>query len=350
MGRKSTRGFTLVELLVVIAIIGILVALLLPAIQAAREAARRAQCQNHLKQIVTGILLHESSHKHLPVGGYDPEDSGDPDLGAGKKQKGGWTFNILPFIEEQALHGMGEGIPPAPPALPSTAKKAQFEKRDQIPVSIYYCPTRRPAQAYPIPLVGRNDNHNAKIPIASRCDYAMNVGDTYGCDYDTDSPPCKGKDTVPAVPPQEWTAGTGVIWHSEPAPGGGLQSVLFKLKQITDGTSKTYCVGESYQNPDTMLTGNCGNDDWPVFNGFQDDKERSVGYHARYDRAGHPPTQDTPGVGCTGFMRYAFGSAHAAGFYMAYCDGSVQFVGYDIDLETHRQNGHRYDGGSRTDQ
>src|SRR5262245_36866447 len=162
MGRASNGNFTLVELLVVIAIIGILVALLLPAIQAAREAARRAQCQNHLKQIVLGVLLHESAHKHFPVGGYDPEDSGDPELGFGRKQKGGWTYNLLPFIEEQALHDMGAGVGPSPPTAPSAARKALFEKRDQIPVPVYYCPTRRPAQAYPIPSVGKNDNHNVK--------------------------------------------------------------------------------------------------------------------------------------------------------------------------------------------
>ena len=92
--RTRARAFTLVELLVVIAIIGILIGMLLPAVQMVRGAARRAACQNNIRQIGVAVLNYESAHSQFPAGQWWTAVDGDPN-----RLDYSWLSSILPHIE-----------------------------------------------------------------------------------------------------------------------------------------------------------------------------------------------------------------------------------------------------------
>ncbi len=330
---QKSAAFTLVELLVVITIIGILIALLLPAVQAAREAARQVQCKNNLKQIGLGCMHHEEMQGFLPTGGWSFEYAGEPTRGFDKRQPGGWLYNILPYMEQQALHDLG-----------IDGNRTDMVRRPPTPLAAYICPTRRRVVAYPFVVFGYGyENLPSQPTTLGRSDYAGSGGDCVNGVWATD---LNGLTLADADKKSEtwWlqlvvTQGNG-IFHSRS---------MTKMAYITDGTSNTYLAGEKYVWPDHYDDGIPPNDDqgWDI--GFDWDNLRwsgltSISAAGVLDPIGsadatYQPLQDTPGFNTPGF-----GSAHSNGFHMAFCDGSVQMMNYSIDLETHHRLGNRKDG------
>jgi prepilin-type N-terminal cleavage/methylation domain-containing protein/prepilin-type processing-associated H-X9-DG protein len=320
IGQRRCPGFTLVELLVVITIIAILIALLLPAVQAAREAARQLQCKNNLKQLSLGCLDHEQLYRFLPAGGWGWGWCGDPQRGNDKRQPGGWIYNILPFMEQQALHDLG-----------SDGNIASRSRIAATPLSVLICPTRRTVTLYPANwsynFVNLSPNQPSRV---GRSDYAGNGGEltTDGIYY--------GPNTLPAG-----DAMSDSDWRSQYCGDGEATGGLFwlrsmcKLIDITDGVSNTYLCGEKYLGPDWYATGTSSGDDQSWDLGHDYDVGRFVNNSSSYW-----PRQDQPGYDtCSGF-----GSAHSNGFQAAFCDGSAQMISYSINLETHRRLGNRKDG------
>ena len=319
--RSPLSAFTLVELLVVITIIGILIALLLPAVQAAREAARQTQCKNHLKQIALACLNHEEIHGTLPADGWGFIWVGDPDRGFGLDQPGGWAYNILPFMEQEALHDLGAGGSAA-------VKKAAAEQLLKTPLAAMNCPSRRPSVPYP----QRPDTVDSSRPynpgfdgqrcdtltVVAKSDYAGNSGNMVWS-YSVEGPP-----TLAAAKTFTWLS---------PSYCNGIffAHAVYKLIDITDGTSHTYLVGEKYINADNYFTWDSIGDSQPFYIGWDPDINRSTYY---------PPFPDTPGM----TNNYCFGSAHPNGLHMSFCDGSVRMIGYSIDPKVHANLGNRMDG------
>jgi prepilin-type N-terminal cleavage/methylation domain-containing protein/prepilin-type processing-associated H-X9-DG protein len=322
--QRCPSAFTLVELLVVITIIGILIALLLPAVQAAREAARRMQCSNNLKQLSLGCLLHEHANGWLPTGGWGFPWCGDTDRGFGGRQPGGWCFNVLPYIEQQALHDMSAGGTDAERAAANGVRVA-------TPLTTFTCPTRRSPTVLPIGCVPWY-NCTGMTGHFSSC-YAANAGETSLYLVTPTGYPL----------PASFAAGDAFAWDPQFGRINGICFLhsLVKMVEITDGASNTFLLGEKCINPDQYLTGQDGGDDWTIFSGAQDDILRSCSVASDGAYYPEPPTEDTPGDGLSCLR---FGSAHNGSLNMSLCDGSVRAISYMIEFEIFRRLCNRQDG------
>ncbi len=318
-------AFTLVELLVVIAIIGILMAMVLPAVQSAREAGRRTQCLNNTRNLATACLSHMQQQNSLPSSGWGYAWVGDPDHGYGRRQPGGWIYSILPYVEETPLHDAGKG-------------KTQAEKSKlnalccATPLAVLTCPTRnRP----PLKTFKKKDyiniNSGDQPNGVAGSDYAGNGGSQ---GFQNSNPYVRGPDlsylSKPDSAVEAFQAPGPLMYHN----GATFVRSEVKSAQIHDGTSKTYLLGERYLHFSNYDSGSPGDDDQSWDSGYDWDVNRWTNVAPLFDQNNFSTSASQH-----------FGSAHLATFNMAFCDGNVRPIPYDIDPNVHLSLGARNDGG-----
>lgn len=314
--RKGCGGFTLVELLVVIAIIGILVALLLPAVQAAREAARRSQCSNNLKQIGLAILNYESSKKHLPPGSKSKEFVQDTNYWST------WTVEILPYMEEGGVYSLWNRNV----SLEDPLNRALKQQR----VATYLCPTEDDPNTLIVPETGPGASLAPPNNQYQPGSYRANSGSASGLN-------CGGYWDDPANIPFaviDPTAGLktrgpmyAVVDATSPSPGGAAPSEV-KLKQITDGTSKTRLAGE-YMTRTTPRRRTLWAYAYTSYNQSSGIPESRT-LMPDYARCFNFPGATT----CSDNCKRAWGSFHAGGIFQnVFCDGAVRAISEDVSVD-----------------
>ena len=305
------RGFTLIELLVVIAIIAVLIALLLPAVQQAREAARRAQCQNNLKQFGLALHNYHGTHRVLPLGRCVKRLS--------------THAHLLPFLEQPALHEATD--------FNVSWDHANNEFARGTHVEMFVCPT----------------DPNSTVPSGwARTNYRAN----------------QGSGILWGLPPSDSSDPN----YGMPAPNGPFMlDRTVRLGDITDGTSHTAAFSEHPVGDFNNSVASETDTFWPQTNpstaleAWQDCEaiDPSDLSHQRVSDVGAPwleayhsttlyyHVSPPNGRSCMyppGRIATAARSYHTGGVQVLLCDGSVQFVSESIDLVLWRGLGSRNGG------
>lgn len=304
------RGLTLVELLVVIAIIGVLVAMLLPAIQSAREAARRTQCANNLKQIITGMQSYHSSQGTFPSASH-AKIPGERAAVSSTQAINSWAVLIFPYVELDTLakaYNYDVGFR-------NTNTEAVNGSVFRTFIPLYLCPSDTPSRRGPDPLTPH-------IAGWTRGNYVV----------------CASPDgTVMERGPQNGGLDSPCVDTNNPATKRALFNWQFfrSAAHVLDGLSNTVAVSECIVSPPDA------ND---MRGGWQGDLSNAYSHRL----APNSPLPDqvlngicvptkAPCVGsspCWSTIILAARSYHTGGVNVAVADGSVRFVTDQINATT----------------
>lgn len=310
---RRTSGFTLVELLVVIAIIGILVALLLPAVQKARESAQLMQCKSNMRNIALALHNYHSAKQTFPVG-FDKQPN--------REEAWAWSTHSLPYLEETALYEqLGVGKQRLADFFIQNGSNPDMMRIAETPLSIFRCPT----DTSPPLLAGTDGGSGGGFARHFRGNntpegYEPPTSNYMGLKGLFDGG-CNPDRPIGKYLPK-WKPGDGDKWKPHCNNNGifyGGSKV--RIGKITDGTSKTFLLGERDEFAKAGTYIGVRNPPGPEM----------WGTYMVIGRVSVP--LNMPKTGAHNTSTEGFSSAHGGGANFAFCDGSVRFISEDIDFK-----------------
>ncbi|WP_222434937.1 DUF1559 domain-containing protein [Blastopirellula retiformator] len=245
---------------------------MIPAVQQSREAARRAHCQNNLRQVGIAAHLFHDVNKRLPPGWIGATLAGKHEVFG--LTGWGWSAHLLPHLEQK---GISDRLAFEYPMLSEINQVSREQE-----VSLFHCPSD-PSTA-PLTISFLNQT-SLTLP---RSNYVANFG------------------AAPLIAAGGFQ-GTGLKFSGAPFKGPFSHNSGTQLRDFLRGASNTILVGERRSNPTDESTR-------ATWTGFAFGHARFL---ANVVGTSNKPINDPDDT--------AFSSSHPGGALFLYADGHVQF-------------------------